>query len=674
MKETKIVSKYKLSKSAYSGTAGKDYVPYIPTTEAMPEMTGYSIIIGVIFALIFAAANTYLGLKVGLTISAGIPGAILATGLLKGLFRRNNILEANMVASLAAMGESIAGGIIFVLPALLLLGFGLSIFTVIIVTIIGGLMGVFFVTPIRRYLIVEEHGTLVYPESMAAAEVLVTGSEGGIGFKTVLLGMGVGGAYKILSGGFKFWSENASYTIKSYQGTLIGVDTIASLMGVGFIIGTKTSMLMFGGSVVAWLALIPLIKFLGAGLVDPLFPSTVPIAEMDAFAVWSSYIRYIGAGAVATGGFISLARSLPTIISSFKQAVVGMSKGKDSSVNRMNLESPLMWVIGAAVAGFLLTWLVPMIGGGIIGGIMAVFFSFFFAVVSARMVGMVGASNNPVSGMTIATLLIVTTVVKLLGNTGDSGIKTSLMIAGVVCVAIAVAGGTAQSLKTTFIIGGTPRNVQLGMFLALSIASLAAAATLMLLDTAYGIGGEAVPAPQATLMRMISEGIMTAELPWTLVFVGAAIAVFCYLAKLPILAVALGIYLPIGLCSAIFAGGIVREIVEKIMTIRNKDKDTKVKAASKEKAKDDNENSKGDNPLLDAAVEKGILLASGLVAGDALMGIVIGIFAVIGIDIGFGLKLVPWLSTNNLFSFAMFILLGIWIFIYSTKKVKGKIK
>lgn len=674
IKKTKIASKFKLSKSAYSGTAGKDYVPYIPTAEAMPEMTGYSIIIGIIFALIFAAANTYLGLKVGLTISAGIPGAILATGLLKGLFRRNNILEANMVASLAAMGESIAGGIIFVLPALLLLGFGLSIFTVIIVTIIGGLMGVFFVTPIRRYLIVEEHGTLVYPESMAAAEVLVTGSAGGSGFKTVLLGMGVGGAYKILSGGFKFWSENASYTIKSYQGTLIGVDTIASLMGVGFIVGTKTSMLMFGGSVIAWLALIPLIKFLGTGLVDPLFPSTVPIAEMDAFAVWSSYIRYIGAGAVATGGFISLAKSLPTIISSFKQAVVGMSKGKASSVNRMNLESPLSWVIAAAIGGFLLTWLVPMIGGGIIGGIMAVVFSFFFAVVSARMVGMVGASNNPVSGMTIATLLIVTTVIKLLGNTGDSGIKTSLMIAGVVCVAIAVAGGTAQSLKTTFIIGGTPRNVQLGMFLALAVASLAAAATLMLLDTAYGIGGDAVPAPQATLMRMIAEGIMTAELPWTLVFIGAAIAVFCYLANLPILAVALGIYLPIGLCSAIFAGGIVREVVERIMTYKNKGKNTKLNATSK--VKDEGENGKGDNPLLDAAVEKGILLASGLVAGDALMGIVIGIFAVIGIDIGFGLKLIPWLSTNNLFSFAMFVLLGIWIFIYSTKKakVKGNVK
>jgi len=244
-KKAPVQKKSGLSKNAYGGCAGSDYVPYVPTTEAMPEITGYSIIMGVAFAFVFAAANTYLGLKVGMTVSAGIPGAILAIGLLRGVFRRNNILEANVVASLAAMGESLAGGIIFVLPALILLGFGLSITTVVIVTIIGGLMGVFFITPVRRYLIVEEHGSLIFPESMAAAEVLVTGTEGGGGFRTVLIGMGVGGAFKILSGGFAFWSENASYTIKPYQGTIVGVDTVASLMGVGFIVGTKTTLLMF---------------------------------------------------------------------------------------------------------------------------------------------------------------------------------------------------------------------------------------------------------------------------------------------------------------------------------------------------------------------------------------------------------------------------------------------
>jgi len=649
-----------LSSQAYGGCCGADYVPYIPTTEVMPELTGYSIIMGVLFALIFAAANTYLGLKVGITISAGIPGAILATGLLRGIFRRNNILEANVVASLSAMGESIAGGIIFVLPALILLGFGLSITTIVIVTIIGGVMGVFFITPVRRYLIVEEHGTLIYPESMAAAEVLVTGSEGGSGFKTVLLGMGVGGVYKMASGGFAFWGENASYTINSYQGTIVGVDTLASLMGVGFIVGTKTSTLMFGGGVVAWLALIPMIKFFGSGIATPVFPSTVPIAEMDAFAIWSSYIRYIGAGAVAAGGFLSLAKSLPTIISSFQKAAAGMRKGEASAVTRMDQEAPLTWVIAAAVLGFLLTWLVPAVGGGPVGALMAVLFSFFFAVVSGRMVGMIGASNNPVSGMTIASLLIVTTVLKLIGNTGDKGMTMALMVGGVICVAIAVAGGTAQSLKTTFVIGGSPRNVQIGMFGALAVASVAAAGTVMLLNTAYGIGDAAVPAPQATLMKLIVEGIMTAQLPWTLVLIGVALAAFCFLVNIPILAVALGLYLPLGLSSAVFAGGIVRDLVERSTRITR----AKDAAANKQAPME------GVEPEKDKAVEKGILLASGLVAGDALVGIVIGIFAALETDIALGLKWFPTIAGSQLLAFGMFLLLAVWMYWYALRKDK----
>ena len=660
-----------LSKQAYGGCDGNAYVPYVPTTEVMPELTGYSIIIGVLFAIIFAAANTYLGLKVGITISAGIPGAILATGLLKGLFRRNNILEANMVASLSAMGESIAGGIIFVLPALLLLGFGLSVTTIVIVTIIGGLMGVFFITPVRRYLIVEEHGTLIYPESMAAAEVLVTGSEGGNGFRTVLLGMGVGGAYKMLSGGFGFWGENASYTITSYQGTIVGVDTIASLMGVGFIVGTKTSTLMFGGSVIAWLALIPMIKFFGAGMTSPIFPSTVPIAQMGAFDVWSNYIRYIGAGAVAAGGFLSLAKSLPTIIRSFQKATAGMRSGEAGEVSRMNLEAPLTWVIGAAMLGFLLTWFVPVVGGGLVGALMAVLFSFFFAVVSARMVGMIGASNNPVSGMTIAALLIVTTVLKLMGNIGDHGMTTALMIGGVVCVAIAVAGGTAQSLKTTFVIGGTPKKVQLGMFGALAVASVAAAGTLILLNKAYGIGGVAVPAPQATLMKLIVQGIMTAQLPWTLVLIGVALAGFCFLADIPILAVALGIYLPIGLNAAVFAGGIVRDLVEKSMRSSAKDRETAI-TEGRLAGKSSDEIEMTLSARKDRAVEKGILLASGLVAGDALIGIVIGAFAAAGTSIAFGVKWFPTIASSQLLAFVMFLLLAIWVYWYSTRQARSE--
>lgn len=639
--------KKKLSINAYGGIKGEDYVPFIPTSEVMPEMTGYSIIIGILFACIFAAANTYLGLKVGMTISAGIPGAILATGLLKGAFKRNSILEANMIASLAAMGESIAGGIIFVLPALILLGFGLTIIQVAIVTVVGGVMGVFFITPLRRFLVVEEHGNLVFPEAMAAAEVLVAGSVGGSGFKTVLTGIGAGGIYKFVSGGLKFWPESASYTFTSYQGTQIGIDAIASLLGVGFIIGTKVSALMFGGGVIAWFALIPMIKFMGQGLTVPIFPATIVISEMTAGQIWGNYIRYIGTGAVAAGGIISLVRSLPTIIASFKQAIAGMSTKAAGKVERINIEAPLIWVIGAAVFGFLATWLIPAIGGGILGGALAVIASFFFAVVSARMVGIIGASSNPVSGMTIATLLVVATLMKITGVVGDEGIRRSLFIAGVVCVAIAVAGGTAQSLKTTFIIGGNPKHVQVGMFIALAVAAFAAGGVVLLLDSAYGIGSEQVAAPQASLMKLIVEGIMTGQIPWTLVIVGAAIAGFCALAGIPILPVALGIYLPISLSSPVLIGGIIRMMVE------GKYKKNQVRK--------------------EASLERGVLLASGLVAGDALIGILIAIFAILEVNIGIGATLFPALAESSAFSFIMFMVLGGWVYMFATRKDKDVI-
>jgi len=629
--------KRKLSQSAYGGCKGEEYVPFIPTSMAMPETTGYSIILGIILACVFAAANTYLGLKVGMTISAGIPGAIIATGVLKGMFRRNNILEANMVASLAAMGESIAGGIIFILPALILWGLKLSILTVVIVTIIGGVMGVFFITPLRRYLIVEEHGNLVYPEGMAAAEVLVTGSEGGQGFKTVMTGLGVGAGYKLFSGGFALWGEQATYVIKSYQGTMMGFDTLASLLGVGFIVGTRASLLMFGGSVIAWFALIPLIKFLGVGLAEPLFPATKIIAEMSANEIWANYIKYIGAGAVA--------KSIPTIITSFKQAMGGIGAGKNDKVSRIDLEAPLTWVILAAAFGFALTWLLPMVNGGFVGGIMAVLFSFFFAVVSARMVGIIGASNNPVSGMTIATMLFVTTVIKLTGGVSQEYMTKAVLIGGVVCVAIAVAGGAAQSLKTTFIIGGTPKKVQVGMFIALSVAGVFAALVINMLNTAYGIGSADVAAPQATLMKMIVEGIMTAQLPWTLIIIGAAIALFCELAGIAVLPVALGIYLPITLNAAILVGGVIREIVERKFA---KDQDRRGEV-----------------------VEKGTLLASGLVAGDALMGIVVAGLVAANVNIAFGKNFLTGITQSNLFACVMFLLLGLWIYMFSCKKDKA---
>ncbi len=630
----------RLSKQAYGGIKGEDYIPFIPTTEVMPEATGYSIIMGIIFAVVFAAANTYLGLKVGLTISAGIPGAILATGLLKSIFRRNSILEANYVASLAAVGESIAGGIIFVLPAIILIGFNLSLITVALVTVIGGIMGVYFITPVRKYLIVQEHGNLIYPESMAQAEVLVNSNQGGQGFKSVLKGLGVGLGYKVLSGGLGLWSETATYTIVAYQGTMIGIDTLASLLGVGFIVGTSTSILMFAGSVVAWLGFIPLIKFFGTFAPEPIFPSTILISEMTATQIWSNYIKYIGAGAVAMGGFISLARSLPTIISSFKEAMSGFGKGGKTN-DRINEEAPIMWVLSAAIFGFLLTWFVPSIKAGPVGAILVVFFSFFFAVVSARMVGVIGASNNPVSGMTIATLLVIASVYKAMGAAGTEGMRVVLLAAGIVCVAIAVGGGVAQSLKATYIIGGSPKNIQHGMFISLAIASFMAGATVLLLHSAYGIGSEQVTAPQATLMKLIVEGIMTGKLPWTLVIIGAVIALFCALAGLPILAVALGIYLPITLNSAIFFGGLIRKFVE-------------LRFKAHEANRDD-------------AVERGTLIASGLVAGDAITGIIIGVFAALNLSIDVLSGIITNDALRNLVSLVIFAALAAWLYSYSCR-------
>lgn len=634
----------RLSHTAYGGIKGDDYMPFISTKTAMPELSIYSIIMGAIFAMIFAAANTYLGLKVGLTIAAGIPGAILATGIFKGVFKRNNILEANMVASIAAVGESIAGGIIYILPAIILWGLELKISTIVVVTLLGGLVGIFFVTPLRKFLIVEEHGQLVYPESMAAAEVLVNGSEGGSGFKTVLLGLGIGGGYKLASGGFALWSERPEWVIKSYQGAVFGIDALASLLGVGFIVGTEASLYMFGGAVVAWMGLIPLIKYIGAGLTEPLFPSTQLISEMGASDIWSEYIRYIGAGAVAAGGFISLGKSAPTIIKSFKSAMASLGKKDGAKVTRINEEPPITWVIGAAILVFVLSWILPQVNAGFLGGVMIIIFSFFFAVVSARMVGIIGASNNPVSGMTIATLLFVTAVLKLTGSIGQKGMVTAVLVAGVICVAIAVAGGTAQSLKTTFIIGGSPKNVQIGMYFGLIFGAVVAGAVLLMLNNTYGIGSESVPAPQATLMSMVIEGVMTGELPWVLVFVGISIAVFVELAGLPVLPVALGLYLPIHLSAGILFGGIMRTLVERKF--------------------------KNDESMMKSKVEKGILISSGLVAGDALMGIVVAGFATLGLDVAFGTKILPGLTQSPVFATVIFIGLGILIYSISCKKDK----
>jgi putative OPT family oligopeptide transporter len=629
-----------LSAGAYGGVSGDDYVPYVPVSKAMPEMTVLSIFIGIIFAIVFGAANTYLGLKVGMTIAAGIPGAILATGILKGILRRNNILEANMIQAMASMGESLAGGLIFIIPAVIIFGDKLTIGTITVVAILGSLLGILFVVPLRRYLIVEEHGKLVYPEGMAAAEVLVSSSAGGSGFKTMMTGVAGGGIFKFLSEGLLLWKYEPEWTIKPLQGTIFGADVTAALIGVGYIVGIEIGMYMFAGALVAWLGLIPLIKYIGAGLTEPLFPSAALIKDMDAWAIWSKYIRYVGAGAVIAGGFISIAKAMPTIARSFKSAMSGI--GAKASQKRTDVDVPMTYVIAGAIFVFIMAWLFPMTNVPVAGAIFVIIFAFFFSVVSARLVGMIGTSNNPISGMTISSLLFITGILKLTGHADNKAMVAAIIAGGIVCVAIAIAGGTAQSLKTTFIIGGTPKNLEIGMFLASAASAAAIGYVILMLNSAYGIGSKEIPAPQATMMSMVVKGIMTSQLPWTLVLAGISFGVMCELMGIPILPFALGLYLPIHLSAGVVIGGIVRAIVDK-------------------KFKDNEE-------VLKEKTEKGVLLASGMVAGESLVGILLAVFAMVGVNIGIGEKILPAITSSPWTSAVMGLVLCYWIYSFVVKK------
>jgi putative OPT family oligopeptide transporter len=557
---------------------------------------------------------------------------------------------------MASMGESLAGGLIFVIPAIILLGQRLSVGTIFLVSLLGGAIGLFFVVPLRRYLTIEEHGRLLYPEGMATSEILVNASEGGEGFRTMTTGLGVGAVYKFLSGGFGLWREETEWVIKPVQGTIFGLDVMASLFGVGYIIGIKLDLVMFAGSIFAWFGLIPIIKYFGANIPGAIFPSATPIAEMDAWDIWSSYIKYIGAGAVAAGGIIGIIKSIPAISKSVKSATGNMNvknekRSKNSGIRDTNDDIPLKWITFGIVLTFFLVWLVPMAGVrvGALGSFLAILFSFLFAVVSARVVGIIGTSNNPISGMTIATLLFVTAILKATGRVGNEGMIAALVIGGVVCIATAIAGGAAQGMKTTFIVGGNPRHVELSMILAFAIAAIPLGYVILLLDKAYTIGSKEVLAPQATLMSMIVQGIMNGQMPWILIIVGVVIGIMCELVKIPVLPFALGIYLPIHLNAATLVGGVIRSSVERKY--------------------------KNDEYELKARDERGVLLSSGLVAGDALIGILIAAFAAAGISdkIAFGKNLdyLTPVTQNPWTALVIGMALAYWMYKYTVKENKN---
>lgn len=592
------------------GTNNKEFKPFISADRVVPEFTATSIILGCLLAIIFGAANAYLGLRVGMTVSASIPAAVLSMGIIRVILKKDSILENNIVQTIGSAGESVAAGAIFTLPALFLwAGEGIvetpTLVEIFLIALVGGLLGVLFMIPLRKALIVEEHGTLPYPEGTACAEVLLAGEQGGSKASIVFTGLGIAALYKFIADGAKIFPSSVGTAVKGYKGSYAGMDVLPALVGVGYICGPKISSYMFSGGILGWFVLMPLISLFGADAT--VFPGIDPIGTFDPSTIWGTYIRYIGAGAVATGGILSLVKSLPLIIRTFSQAMQSFSRnaGQKSEL-RTDQDLPFPLILGGILVIAVAIWLLPIFPVTFLGALIIVIFGFFFATVSSRMVGLIGSSNNPVSGMAIATLLIATILLKASGTVGSAGMIGAISIGSIICIVAAIAGDTSQDLKTGFLLGATPKKQQLGEMLGVFISALTIGGVLYLLNEAWGYGSAEIPAPQASMMKMIVEGVMNADLPWVLIFAGAGIAILIEILGIPVLPFAVGLYLPLSLSAGIMVGGVVRLFVDKRKFANDEDRKQ--------------------------AVDRGILYTSGMIAGEGLVGVMLALFAVIKIS------------------------------------------
>ena len=589
-----------------------NFKPYIAADRVTPELTVTSIIMGILLAVIFGAANAYLGLRVGMTVSASIPAAVIAMGVIRVIMRKNSILESNLVQTIGSAGESLAAGAIFTLPALFLwANEGImgkpSMLTITIIALLGGLLGVFFMIPLRNALIVREHGTLPYPEGQACAEVMLAGEEGGSKASTVFKGMGFAALFKFIIDGMKLVPGEVTYQGPRLYPGAVGTQVYPAVMSVGYICGPRISSYMFAGGLLNWCVLIPIFVLFGGSYFTDALAGGQTVSEVfaagGAGGVWSSYTRYIGAGALAAGGIISLCKNLPLIARTFIGALKGFSVGGSGTL-RTDKDISMKIVLLAILVLTLAVWLVPAVPVSLVGAAIVVIFGFFFATVSSRMVGIVGSSNNPVSGMAIATLLIATLVLKITGDVGASGMQAAIAIGSIICIVAAIAGDTSQDLKTGFLLGATPKKQQIGEVIGVIASALAIGATLYLLDSAWGFDSAELSAPQATMMKMVVEGIMNGNLPWGLILIGVFIAVVVELVGIPVLPFAIGVYLPVQLNACIMVGGIIRLFVDKI---KNEDKRR-------------------------SAVNNGILFSSGMIAGEGIVGLLLAVLAVLGVD------------------------------------------
>jgi putative OPT family oligopeptide transporter len=584
------------------------FQPYVPASQSPAEFTVKAIILGVLFGLVFGASTVYLGLRAGLTVSASIPIAVLAISVLKKL-GGSTILENNIVQTIGSAGESVAGGVVFTIPALIFLApYGPAYFSypqILMLAFAGGIMGVLMMVPLRRALIVKEHGVLPYPEGAACADVLIAGERGGALAKTVFSGLGIGVLWKSLSWIFQIFRTEVGHTMPRtsfFPNATLNVDISPEYMGVGYVIGPRIAGVMFAGGVLSWLVLLPLLTIMGNYMTVPFPPvpaSGLRIDQMSAGQLWSAYIRYTGAGAVLASGLITLARTIPTIVSSFRDSVKDFNAGPGGAVQlRTERDLPMSVVLGGSLALAIFLAVAPKMPtqGNVLASILIVIFGFFFVTVSSRITGLIGASSNPISGMTIATLILTCTIFVALGWTGDVYSPVALCVGAVICIAAANAGATSQDLKTGYIVGATPRYQQIGLLIGVVTASLVIGVTTLYLNNVMTIGSQSLPAPQATLMSTIIKGLLSQNLPWGLVLVGVFISVTLELCGIHSLSFAVGSYLPISTTAPIFAGGLVRWFVERKTGVTE-----------------------------ESEVGSGTLFSSGLIAGGSLAGILYAI-------------------------------------------------
>ena len=655
-----------LSRKAYVPVAeGDSYDPFVDARESIAEFTLKSVGLGILFGIVFGAANAYLGLRAGLTISTSIPVAVMTVAVFRALSRvgvKGTILETNISQTTGSASSSLASGVIFTLPALFMWGMPPELLQMTLLAMSGGLLGILFMIPLRRFLIEREHGKLPYPEGTACAEVLVANEIGGGRARFVFYGLAGGAFFKFLTSWIRVIPGDIHVSIPFLKKGQLGMDLSAALFGVGYILGPRIAAVMVGGGLLSWLVIIPAIAYWGEARTVPFFPETVHlIRDMEPGQIWTRYVRYIGAGAVATAGIITLIRSIPVMISSFRIGAaqlserVGQSSGESSSAAestpvRTSNDLPLKVVgIGMlAIAAVLI--LVPQVFGSVGGiGIRAVaafcviLFAFFFVTVASRIVGLVGVTSNPTSGMTIAALLGTASIFLFFGWTDAFGKAAALTVGCVVAIAASISGDTSQDLKTGFLLGATPRKQQTAELIGVITSAVFVCLTVLALGKGFGFGSTELPAPQATLMKLVIDGVLDQNLPWTLVALGAGIAIACEIARIPSLPFAVGVYLPVSTMTPIFVGGLIRLWMER--TAR-------------------------DDTTAGNRRERGVLLGSGFVGGEGLLGVGIALVAVAKSrrPDGFGTE---WLGSElvaMLVGAAAFALFIAWFF----RSVRGR--